>query len=166
MHLCGPWPGAVAQGCVGACDSRHTVTTVLSAATMSWGTRLLPGASTACPRRLAWASSMVPRSPASQPQRSGRGQDGPPVEGAASPLHRDRASIVIALRDTLHPREPGPPGVRVAVVEPKGVAPQPDAGSSAAPSAEDLAGTILFVLTRPPHVSVAEVLVRPTAQRD
>lgn len=49
--------------------------------------------------------------------------------------------------------EAGPAGVRVAVVEPDGLA---------SPSADDVANVILYVLTQPPRVSIAELLIRPT----
>ena len=71
---------------------------------------------------------------------------------------------VAALCDNLR-RRGGSRGVRVAVVEPDGFTPQPDAHNPASPTPEDVADAILYVLTRPPRVSIAEVLIRPTNQR-
>ncbi len=81
---------------------------------------------------------------------------------------------VAALCDTLR-RQAGPYGVRVAVVDSSlvalesgasGAAPSaPEAGAPLAPlQAEDVAATILFVLTQPLHVSINEILIRPTDQ--
>ncbi len=71
---------------------------------------------------------------------------------------------VAALCDTLR-RQAGPHGVRVAVVEPDLVAGKGSDGRSTSPAAEDAADAILYVLTRPPHVSIVEVHIRPTDRR-
>jgi len=71
---------------------------------------------------------------------------------------------VAALCDALR-RQAGSRGVRVAVVEPAGFTLGSNIGSPASPSAEDMADAILYVLTRPPRVSIAELLIRPTNQR-
>jgi len=71
---------------------------------------------------------------------------------------------VAALCDTLR-RQAGPRGVRVAVVEPDLVAREGSAGRSTSPTAEDAADAILYVLTRPPHLNIAELLIRPTDRR-
>jgi len=71
---------------------------------------------------------------------------------------------VAALCDSLR-RQGGPRGVRVAVVEAAGLVPQPDARNPVPLTAEDVAVTILYVLTRPPRVSIAEVLIRPANQQ-
>jgi len=68
---------------------------------------------------------------------------------------------VAALCDNLRQRG-GPHGIRVAVVEPAGLAPGPDALNPVPLTAEDVAEAILYVLTRPPHLSIAELLIRPT----
>jgi len=52
------------------------------------------------------------------------------------------------------------------VVEPTGLTSEPDAGSTASPTTEDVAEAILYVLTRPPHVSIAEILIRPAGSLD
>ncbi len=71
---------------------------------------------------------------------------------------------VAALCDTLR-RQAGPYGVRIAVVELAALAPDYDADGSAVLIAEDVATTILFVLTRPPHLSIAEILIRSANQQ-
>ncbi len=71
---------------------------------------------------------------------------------------------VAALCDTLR-RQAGPRGVRVAVVEPDLVAGEGSADQSASPDTEDVADAILYVLTRPSRLSIAEVLIRPTDRR-
>jgi len=71
---------------------------------------------------------------------------------------------VAALCDTLR-RQAGPRGVRVAVVEPDLVAGEGSTGRSASPAAEDVADAILYVLTQPSRLSIAEVLIRPTDRR-
>jgi len=71
---------------------------------------------------------------------------------------------VAALCDNLR-RRGGSRGVRVAVVESDGLAPRPDAGSPASPTTEDVAEAILYVLTRPPRVSIAELLIRSMDQQ-
>jgi len=76
---------------------------------------------------------------------------------------------IAALCDNLR-RRGGPRGIRVAVVEPDGLALERDVGQSVplgardntSLSAEDVAEAILYVLTRPPHLSIAELLIRPT----
>ncbi len=68
---------------------------------------------------------------------------------------------VAALCDALR-RWAGVRGVRVAVVEPDLALLGPDVSSPTSPTAEDVAEAILYVLTRPPRVSVAEVLLRST----
>ncbi len=61
-------------------------------------------------------------------------------------------------------REVGSRRIHVAVVEPNGLALRLDPGgpSPASPTAEDVADAVLFVLTRPPHLSLAELFIRPT----
>jgi len=71
---------------------------------------------------------------------------------------------VAALCDALR-RQAGGRGVRVAVVEPASWALRPDERNPVPLTAEDVAEAILYVLTRPPHVSIAELLIRPTNQR-
>ncbi len=70
---------------------------------------------------------------------------------------------VAALCDNLR-RRGGSRGVRVAVIEPDGLASEPDAHNPASLTAEDVAEAILYVLTRPPRVSIAELLIWPTNQ--
>ncbi len=67
---------------------------------------------------------------------------------------------VAALCDNLR-RRGDPHGIRVAVVEPAGLASRSDAHNAASLTTEDVADAILYVLTRPPRVSIAEILLRP-----
>jgi NADP-dependent 3-hydroxy acid dehydrogenase YdfG len=56
-------------------------------------------------------------------------------------------------------------GVRVTLIEPGMVAtPFFDQAPSGALEADDVARTVMFAVSQPPHVDVNEVLVRPTAQ--
>src|SRR5699024_4569582 len=58
-------------------------------------------------------------------------------------------------------------GVRVTLIEPGMVdtpffdSPIPSMGP---PQADDIARTVMFAVSQPPHVDVNEILVRPTAQ--
>jgi len=84
------------------------------------------------------------------------------LRAGASGLASARIALeVAALCDSLR-RQGGPRGVRVAVVEPAGLAPGLDAHNPASPTPEDVADAILYVLTRPPRVSIAELLIRST----
>jgi len=68
---------------------------------------------------------------------------------------------VAALCDNLRWRG-GPRGVRVAVVEPAGLASRSDAHNPASFTTEDVTDAILYVLTQPPRVSIAEIFLQPT----
>jgi NADP-dependent 3-hydroxy acid dehydrogenase YdfG len=56
-------------------------------------------------------------------------------------------------------------GVRVTLIEPGSVAtPFFDSPPSGALEADDVARTVMFAVSQPPHVDINEILVRPTAQ--
>ncbi len=74
---------------------------------------------------------------------------------------------VAALCDNLR-RRGGPRGVRVAVVESVGVGAGEGSGTALPPPPlrpDDVAAAILFVLAQPPHMSITELLIRPTDER-
>ncbi len=68
---------------------------------------------------------------------------------------------VAALCDNLRQRG-GERGIRVAVVEPAGLTPRSDGSGPTSLSTGEVADAILDVPTRPPRVSIAETLLRPT----
>jgi len=70
---------------------------------------------------------------------------------------------VAALCDSLR-RQAGERGIRVAVIEPDIPAPWQDAPGQGSTAAEDVADAIVYVLTQPPRVSIAELLIWPTHQ--